>query len=271
MNRTLADKITLESGYDMPVFGLGTWEMRGPSCERAVAEAIDIGYRAIDTAEFYENEVQIGRAIGDYPREELFITSKVSNEHLAPANVMAACQGSLQRLCTDYLDLYLVHWPNDTFSLEETMAAMNQLVQQGWVRSIGVSNFDQRCLGQALVHSKRPICANQIEYHPFAQRERLLAFCDDCRVAVIAYSPLARGQVLGDPTLTAVGRPHGKTAEQVSLKWLLQQGHIVIPKASCREHLLANAAMDDWDLSPEDMDRIAAISIEKHLVDRVYT
>jgi len=119
MNRTLAKTITLESGYDMPVFGLGTWEMRGPSCERAVAEAIDIGYRAVDTAELYENEVPIGRAIESCPREELFITSKVSNEHLAPANIMAACQGSLQRLRTDYLDLYLVHWPNDAFSLEE--------------------------------------------------------------------------------------------------------------------------------------------------------
>jgi diketogulonate reductase-like aldo/keto reductase len=271
MYKTLTQTITLESGYDMPVFGLGIWEMRGPVCERAVTEAIDIGYRAIDTAELYENETQIGDTIQGFPRKDLFLTSKVSKDHLAPVNVMAACQDSLSRLQIDYLDLYLVHWPNDEVPLEETLLAMNELIQMGWVRSIGVSNFNKVHLGEAIVQSPKPICVNQIEYHPYTHRERLPAFCADCRVAITAYSPLARGHILNDPVLTEVGRPYGKTAEQVSLKWLLQQGHLVIPKASCREHLLANAAMDDWELTPQDMARIASIGVEKRLVDTVYT
>ncbi|NQV36282.1 MAG: aldo/keto reductase [Phycisphaeraceae bacterium] len=245
--------------------------LQGPSCERTVAEAIEIGYRAIDTAELYGNETQVGRGIKGVPREDLFIPSKVSGEHLAPVNIMAACQASLERLHTSYLDLYLVHWPNDAFSLEAAMAAMNELIQQRWVRSIGVSNFDLQRQGEAIAASQKPICANQIEYHPYIHRRQLSAFCAYCRIAVIAYSPLARGKVLRDPMLNDMGRAYGKSATQVSLKWLMQQGYAVIPKATSTAHLHENADLDDWTLSPEDMARIEEIDIESRLVDRAYT
>jgi diketogulonate reductase-like aldo/keto reductase len=261
----------LASGREMPVLGLGTWQLFGAACERIARAAIDLGYRHIDTAELYENETEIGRAIRGFDRGSLFITSKVSSEHLRANDVILACTGSLSRLATDYLDLFLLHWPNDEIPLEETMDGMQYLVEEGLVRSIGVSNFDVGRMERVMAASEAPLCNNQVEYHPYRHRRAIPEFCREHSSALTAYCPLAKGRVLKDPILARIGRRRGKSAAQVSLRWLLQKGAVIIPKASSIEHLQANRAMDGWELSEDDMRQIDAIDVEARLVDSTYT
>jgi len=261
----------LLSGHNMPILGLGTWELRGGRCESTVREALELGYRHIDTAELYGNEAEIGRAIKGTDRSQLFITSKVSNSNLRSENLAQACGASLDRLGTDYLDLYLVHWPNDKIPIENTMEAMQSLVAEGKVRSIGLSNFDVKRMKDAMSASKQPISNNQVEYHPYRPRKEIPQFCEEQGVTLTAYCPLARGKVLKDKTLKQIGRKYGKSQAQVSLRWLLQKGAVVIPKASSQEHLKANMDMDDWELSSEDIAAIDALTVEKKLVDTIYT
>lgn len=261
----------LASGHEMPVLGLGTWQLFGTACERITRAAIDLGYRHIDTAELYENETEIGRAIRGVDRGSLFITSKVSSEHLRANDVILACTGSLSRLETDYLDLLLIHWPNDEIPLEETMDGMQYLVEEGLVRSVGVSNFDVGRMERVMAVSEAALCNNQVEYHPYRHRREIPEFCRERNIALTAYCPLAKGRVLKDPLLARIGTRHGKSGAQVSLRWLLQKGAIVIPKASSVEHLQANMAMDGWELSEEDMHQIDAIDVEARLVDSTYT
>ena len=163
MNDIMNQSYRLASGYSMPVLGLGTWQLVGSVCERIVKAAINLGYRHFDTAELYGNEREVGRAIRGVERRELFITSKVSSEHLRANDVISACMGSLRRLQTDYLDLYLIHWPNDEIPLEETMDGMQYLIDEGRVRSIGVSNFDVGRMRDAISAAESPICNNQVE------------------------------------------------------------------------------------------------------------
>jgi len=261
----------LLSGYSMPVVGLGTWELLGSDCERIVREALELGYRHLDTAELYDNESEIGRAIRGFDRADLFITSKVGSASLRRNDVIRACHASLQRLGTDYLDLYLIHWPNDEVPIEETMDALQSLVEEELVRSIGVSNFDVRRLQKAMDASDVPVCNNQVEYHPYRPRRDLAGFCREHHVTVCAYSPLARGRVLRDPTLVRLGRGHGKSPAQVSLRWLLQKGAIVIPKAASAEHLRENTDLDGWELSMAEMREIDAIGVEQKTAEAVYT
>lgn len=261
----------LRSGCDMPVLGLGTWELTGEKCERTVREAIELGYRHIDTAELYGNEAEIGRAIKDADRSQLFITSKVKNSNLWSETLPQACQASLDRLGTEYLDLYLVHWPNEKIPLEQTMEGMQQLVADGKVRSVGVSNFDVKRMKEAMSVSEQPICNNQVEYHPYRARRKIPQFCKEHDIALTAYCPLARGKVLKDKILKQIGSKYGKSPAQVSLRWLLQKGAIVIPKAGSKEHLKENMDLDGWELSSEDIEAVDALSIEQKIVDTIYT
>jgi 2,5-diketo-D-gluconate reductase B len=261
----------LLSGYSMPVLGLGTWRLVGVACERIVSQALELGYRHIDTAELYGNEAEIGRSIRGVARGDLFLTSKVSSANLRMNDVIRACTGSLERLGTGYLDLYLVHRPNDEIPIEETMEGMQYLVEEGMVRSVGVSNFDVGRLQAVMDASEAPVCNDQVEYHPYRPRRELPRFCHEHGVALTAYCPLGKGWVVRDPTLTGIGRNYGKSAAQVSLRWLLQKGAIVIPKAGSIEHLRENTEMDGWELAPEDMRRIDKIGIEMKVVDATYT
>jgi len=261
----------LLSGYSMPVLGLGTWHLVGLACERMVSKAVELGYRHIDTAELYGNEAEIGRAIRGVERESLFLTSKVSGANLRTNDVIRACTKSLERLGTDFLDLYLIHWPNDEVPIEETMDGMQYLIEEGMIRSIGVSNFDVGRLRAALDASEAPVCNDQVEYHPYRPRRELPQFCREHCVALTAYCPLGKGRVVRDPTLTRIGQKYGKAAAQVSLRWLLQKGAIVIPKAGSVEHLRENMEMDRWELTPEDMRQVDEIGIEMKVVDATYT
>lgn len=271
MKSILNQTIELHSGASMPVVGLGTWELTGAPCERAVKEGIQLGYRHIDTAEMYGNEAEIGKAIRGIERERLFITSKVRSASLDTYDVIRACNQSLDRLATDYLDLYLVHWPNDAIPLDRTMEGMQRLLADGKIKSVGVSNFDVGRLERAMDASDVPICNDQVEYHPLRPRDEIPRFCRDHGVALTAYCPLARGKVLRDETLQRIGRRHGKSPAQVSLLWLLKKGAVVIPKASSIEHLKSNAELDGWDLSSEDMESIDTLRRSEKLVDVTYT
>jgi 2,5-diketo-D-gluconate reductase B len=261
----------LLSGYSMPVLGLGTWRLAGATCERIVSAAVELGYRLIDTAERYGNEKEIGRAIARFDRTSLFLTSKVRSENLRAPDVIRACTQSLDRLGTSYLDLYLIHWPNDEVAIAETMDGLGELVERGLVRSVGASNFDVGRLREAMAASEIPICNDQVEYHPYRPRRQLPQFCAEHHIALSAYSPLAKGRVFGDPTLTRIGRRYGKSPGQVSLRWLLQKGAIAIPKAGSIEHLRANRDLDGWGLSEQEMQEIDNIGLEMRLVDATYT
>jgi diketogulonate reductase-like aldo/keto reductase len=271
MENILNHSFKLPSGYSMPVLGLGTWRLVGVACERIVSKALELGYRHIDTAELYGNEAEIGRVIRSVERGDLFLTSKVSSENLRTNDVVRACTGSLKRLGTGYLDLYLIHWPNDEIPIAETMEGMQYLVEEGMVRSVGVSNFDVGRLQAVMDAAEVPVCNDQVEYHPYQPRRELPRFCREHGITLTAYCPLGKGRVIRDPMLAKIGQKYGKSAAQVSLRWLLQKGAIVIPKAGSVEHLRENMAMDGWELTPEDLHRIDEMGVEMKLVDTTYT
>jgi diketogulonate reductase-like aldo/keto reductase len=263
-------KLELKSGYEMPVLGLGTWQLTGSDCEKTVAKALEMGYLHIDTAEMYENEKEVGEGIKSAERSKIFITSKVAKSHLKKNDVITACERSLKKLGTDYLDLYLVHWPNDDIPITETMEAMKELVDKKMIRSCGLSNFDVSRIKKAQDAAQIPICNLQIEFHPFTDRHELPQYCSEQGITITAYSPLARGEVFEDDTIKKIAEKHSKTPAQVSLKWLIENGHIVIPKASSEKHLKENMDLD-WELSKDEMKMINDIKKDERLIDKKYT
>lgn len=261
--------LQLKSGNKMPVLGLGTWQLTGDECTNSVIMALELGYRHIDTAEGYGNHEQVRAGIekSGVKREELFITSKVSHSNLRRADVLAACDKALKELRTDYLDLYLVHWPNSSIPMEETLGAMSELVDAGKVRDIGVSNFTISHMEEAARVSPKPISVNQVEYHAYLNQEDLLAKCNELGVVLTAYSPLARGELLNDAVLEGIAAAHGKTVAQIALRWLVQKGVVVIPKARSRKHLSDNMNIFDFELTDEEMARIDTIETTKRLIN----
>lgn len=261
--------LKLSSGYRMPVLGLGTWQLTGKQCEEAVRKALELGYRHIDTAELYLNEKEIGRAIGGFDRSGLFLVSKVWSSNLRRGDLLKACESSLKLLGISYLDLYLIHWPSHSVPLEETMDAMGELVDKGLVRSIGISNFDTDWSKRAMVASRIPISVNQVEFHAHLYQKDLLGFCKKNRIVMTAYSPLARTEVLDDAVLRGIAESHGKTPAQVSLRWLVQHGLVVIPKSSSVEHLRENMDIFGWDLTKKEMEEIDAIRIFRRQINPI--
>ena len=258
----------LASGHRMPMVGLGTWTLRDEECTTVVRTALEMGYRHIDTAEGYENQVAVGRAVQEsgLPREELFITSKVAPEHLRYDDVLRACEGTLHDLGTDYVDLYLIHWPNQGVPMKETFRALNQLQERGLVRDIGVSNFTVRLVDEAVATTANPISINQVEYHPFLNQEALRAHCGELDVRLTAYSPFARGRIFGDPVLTGIAQRTGHTAGQIVVQWLLSKGIVAIPRSRALEHVRANFDVFGWELSVDDLAAIDAVQPQERLV-----
>lgn len=255
-------------GIRVPVLGLGTWQLEGKACQRAVEEALDMGYRHVDTAQLYGNEAEVGRALraSGLPREDIFLTTKIWMESLDRASVLRTGGESLRRLDTDYVDLLLIHWPNKAVPLEETLGAFRQLQDEGKAKSIGVSNFPPSLLRRALEIA--PIVCNQVEFHPYLGQTALLDLARQHDLLLTAYSPLARGEVNQDKTLQEIGKRHGKTPSQVTLRWLVQQDHVAaIPKASSPGHLRANLEIFDFVLSDEEMRRISDLDRGRRLID----
>ena len=254
-------QVVKAKGFDIPLVGLGTWMLRGRECARLVEQAIRLGYRHIDTAQMYENEREVGEGVrASGKRREVMVTTKIQPSLLAPRDVERSVRESLQRLHIDEIDLLLIHWPNPRVPLSETLGAMAKLKQAGLVRALGVSNFTVALLEEANKVSPKPLVCNQIEMHPFLDTSKVVAACKRHGMAVVAYSPIARGNSVDDDVLARIGRAHKKSAAQVSLRWLVQQGVVVIPRTSKVERLAENLAVFDFALSEIEMAEIGRLA-----------
>jgi 2,5-diketo-D-gluconate reductase B len=259
-NLTRDDTVLTVQGTDIPRLGYGTWQVTGRDATDGVRDALEIGYRHIDTARAYGNEAEVGEglAASGVDRGDIFLTTKIWLDEYEPAKLKVAAADSLRRLRTDYVDLLLLHWPSDEIPVEQSLQAMRELQEQGHIRHAGVSNFPAGMLARALEIT--PLLADQVEYHPFLSQERLLAFVQERDLTLTAYSPLAHGKVVGHPELTAIGEAHGKSAGQVALRWLLDQPNVTtLPKASSHERRVENFEVFDFQLTDADRERIAAL------------
>jgi 2,5-diketo-D-gluconate reductase B len=255
------DETVEVQGTRVPALGFGTWLLTGEDAADGVRDALEIGYRQIDTARAYGNEREVGRGIAEsgVPRDEIFVTTKVPQSEATAAEVDRDADQSLERLGLDRLDLLLLHWPSHDTPLEETLTAMTKVREDGRTRHIGVSNFPPRLLREALELAS--IFCDQVEYHPFIDQSPLLELARERDVLVTAYSPLAHGRVVYDATLTRIGQAHGKSAGQVALRWLLDQpGVSPIPKASSRERREENYDVFDFELTHDERAEIAALA-----------
>ena len=250
---------TLPSGDELPLVGYGTWDSAGADLRDGLRTALDAGYTHIDTAEGYQNEDTIGEVIAEYDRDDLFVTSKVLPSNLHYEDVLESLSASLERLGTDYLDLYLIHWPNPTISLRETFQALERAHDDGLIRNVGVSNFTPYQLRFAQKVADVPIAANQIEFHPWYFQADHLEFCDEHDIVVEASAPLARAEFLDDPLVTEPADAYGVSPAQIVLKWAVEKGVVVLPKSSDPDHIESNIDLFDWDLDADTVARLDGV------------
>ncbi|WP_315913699.1 aldo/keto reductase [Arthrobacter sp. lap29] len=262
-------KHTLNNGVDIDQLGYGVYKVPAQECADLVSTALDTGYRAVDTAALYGNEEGVGQAIrnavdGGTARAELFVTSKVWNTEHGYDATLAAFDASMERLGLDVLDMFLIHWPCPERELFiPTYKALETLYGEGRVRAIGVSNFEPEHLEQLLDSCEVVPAVNQIELHPWLTQTRLRALHAELGIATQAWSPLARGTILSDPVLVELAGTHGRTVAQIVLRWHVQSGHLVIPKASSGVRMAQNLHVFDFALSPEQMSIIDGLDRER--------
>lgn len=255
---------TIEAnGASIPVIGLGTFTLTGETCERAVVSAIEEGYRHIDTAAMYGNEREVGaglRASG-IARNEVFVTTKVWLDDIAPSDLERSAAESLRRLGLDEVDLLLIHWPNAAVPVAASTGALCEAKRRGLARHVGVSNYPVALLRDALRHASEPLSCNQVESHPFLDQSAVRAACREAGMALVAYCPLGRSGVFGDPTLRAIAEAHGRTVSQVVLRWHVEQpGTVAIPKSGTPAHIAENIDVFDFMLTDDEMRRISALA-----------
>lgn len=246
-------------GATIPALGFGTARMEATETRNAVANALELGYRHIDTAQMYGNEDAVGAAVeaADVARDEVFLVTKILSRNLAADALRSSFAESLDRLRMESVDLLLIHSPSPSVPIAESIDAMNELQAEGRVDHIGVSNFSVQQLRDAQEASRTPIVTNQVEYHPFKDQSELLAYCVDQDVMLTAYSPLNVGHGLENETLVRIGDRHGKSPAQVALRWLIQQENVsAIPKASKPHHQKANIDIFDFELTTDEMDAL---------------
>jgi 2,5-diketo-D-gluconate reductase B len=250
------------NGAKIPAVGLGTWELRGRSCGRVVEQALRLGYRHIDTAEMYDNEREIGDALraSGVKRNEVFVTTKVWQTHLAPRELERSTKESLARLRLSEVDLLLIHWPNPQIPLEESIGALCKMKKAGFARHIGISNFTVQMVRDAVRLATEPLVTNQIEWHPFLDQSAVVKETRQHGLAITAYSPIARGRAANDKTLKTIGLAHRKTAGQICLRFLIQEGAVVIPRTSKLERLTENLSIFDFELNAAEMDEIRGLA-----------
>nr|WP_218780672.1 aldo/keto reductase [Halobaculum halophilum] len=254
----------------MPMLGLGTWQNDDPEeCRSSVATALDMGYRHIDTAQVYRNEAAVGDGIADadVDREDVFLATKVWKDNLAPEDVHETTRGSLDDLGVDSVDLLYVHWPAGEYEAEATLDAFDELYDEGLVDRIGVSNFLPEQIEEAAGLSDAPIFANQVECHPLLQQDEIRETCAEHDVEVVAYSPLARGEVFDVPEIREVAEKHDASPAQVSLAWLREKGVTAIPKATGEAHIRDNWESLALDLDDEDVAAIDDIDGSDRQID----
>jgi 2,5-diketo-D-gluconate reductase B len=249
----------------IPAIGLGTWELRGRTCARLVEQALKLGYRHIDTAQAYDNEREVGEGLraSKVRRDEVFVTTKIWTTHFAPNDLERSTKESLTRLRLTEVDLLLLHWPNPQVPLVETLGALAHAKKLGMARHIGVSNFTVALVDEAVAVCPEPLVCDQVEYHPYLDQTRVREACARHGIAVVAYSPVAKGRIKNDETLARIGRAHGKTAAQACLRWLVQQNVAAIPRTSRIERLSENIDIFDFALSEEEMQQVFRMGTAK--------
>ncbi len=262
---TAIPDITLNNGQKIPQFGFGVFLVKPADTAAAVYAALEAGYRHIDTAEMYGNERQVGEAISrsGLDRSEVYVTSKLSNDAHRPDDARRAFDESLKALGFDYLDLFLIHWPLPTRSggdYVSTWKTLKEFYREGRARSIGVSNFQAHHLRRLHGESEIIPAVDQIEVNPYLTQDELRGFCAEHQIAVEAWSPLARGHVLADPTIGAIARRAAKTPAQVVLRWHLERGDIVFPKSVTPDRIRENIDIFDFGLSAEEVEAISALN-----------
>ncbi|ELY66435.1 aldo/keto reductase [Natronococcus jeotgali] len=253
----MADEIAADfcsrTSKGIPMLGLGTWQNEDPeACAESVRTALETGYRHVDTAQAYDNEDAVGEGIAsaDVDREELFLATKLWIDNLGADDVAETARESMDRLGVDYLDMLYVHWPAGEYDPEETLGALSELYDEGLIENVGVSNFMPEDLETAIDVCDAPIAANQVELHPLLQQPELRETCENYDVDVVAYSPLARGQVFNHEGIQNVAARHGVSEAQVSLAWLREKGVVAIPKATGEDHI-----EDNWESLMVELDR----------------
>jgi diketogulonate reductase-like aldo/keto reductase len=242
---------------DIPLLGLGTWELQDKECTDVIKLALELGYRHIDTAHLYKNHSAVGRAIHGFDRSALFITSKFTLDQIDFAHVQSSveksCEVALKELGTDYLNLYLIHWPNHELAIDEVFKALEKLVQKGKVLLAGVSNFTIHHL-EDLRRDKCHPKVNQVEFHPLLYQKKLWEYCLAHCIQLIAYRPLGKKKLINEALFKEMGHRYEKSPAQIILRWLIQKKIPIIPKASTKRHLQENLEIFDFSLTEEDMD-----------------
>lgn len=254
----------------LPKMGLGTWQLKPKDCFNSVLRGIEIGYRHIDTAQMYRNEHAVGQAIAEatISRKDLIIATKLAIWRLRPGSVLSSTKKSLEKLQIDYVDILYVHWPAPLFyNAKKTLKAMSQLVDEGKVRYLAVSNFTLKLLDEALAVCDKPIVANQVEHHPWLQQREMRQYLRQKDMYLVAYSPLARGKSKEIPELAQIAEKHHVSIAQVSLAWIMHHGAIPIPKSTSESHLRDNYDALNLKLDEEDILLIDSIQKEKRLVN----
>ena len=246
----------------MPALGFGTWQLENGTAVPLVEKALEVGYRHIDTAQIYGNERDVGAGLkaSGVKRDEIFLTTKVWIDQFHDGDLQRSAEKSLERLGVDQVDLLLLHWPKPDVPLAETLKALNEVQAKGLTRAIGLSNFPSALLEDAAKLSEAPIATDQVEYHPYLSLKTLKAKADALGVSITAWSPLAQGKVAQDPVLIEIGRAHGKTPGQVTLRWIIQQGIIAIPRTKNPARIEENFDILDFSLSDDEMTRIHALA-----------
>jgi diketogulonate reductase-like aldo/keto reductase len=249
-------------GATIPAIGLGTWQLRGETCAQMVEAALRCGYTHVDTAQGYSNEEFVGEGLSasGVARDRVFLTTKVRTDRMADGDLQRSVEESLNKLRVDHVDLLLLHWPNPLIPLADSIRALNQVKREGLATHIGLSNFTTAKLEHAWHLTDEPFAAEQIEYHPYLEQTKMLAALRAREMAIIAYCPIALGRVIGDPVIERIARAHGRSAAQVTLRWIVQQGFVAIPKTSKIERLSENLTVFDFALSEAEMARMSALT-----------
>jgi 2,5-diketo-D-gluconate reductase B len=248
-------------GAQIPAVGLGTMTLKDALCVSIVATALQLGYRHLDTAERYGNEAEVGEGLraSGIKRDDVFVTTKVYWDHLEPGEFKRSFDQSLRKLQLSAVDLLLIHWPNPNVPLKDSIAALCQAKRSGLAKHIGVANFTVPLIEEAVRLASELLVTNQIEVHPYLDQSKVIDACRQHGLSVTAYCPLARGKVPGDQTLIGIAKKNGKSVSQVALRFLVQQGLIVIPRTSKLERLAENLAIFDFSLSETEMTEIAGL------------
>lgn len=257
----MTKQISLNDGSSIPILGLGTWQLRESACVNAVRTALELGYTHLDTADMYGNHEQVREGLKGFDRAQLYITTKLKAQDMH--DPVTQVERFLEELGVETLDLVLLHWPRSGQPMAE---ALLKAAAMGSVRSVGASNFTISHLKEVMARGLKPV-ANQVEFHPYLYQRALLEFCRENEIALVAYSPLARGRVLDDPVLIEIGRNHNAGPGAVTLAWLMAKDIIVIPKASSREHLQENFESQEIRLSPAEIARIDGLNRDQRLIN----